>query len=105
MKKVSVEKIGDKMILAKEVRGRSGNVLLSPGTILNAHMGRRLKNWDIRFVFVEGEEDNAPQKNSVQVSPEAIESEMKNKFSKVIQNPIMKEIFAAVYQHKVQKNS
>ncbi|MBD3345751.1 MAG: hypothetical protein GF401_11880 [Chitinivibrionales bacterium] len=105
MKKILVNKIEDKMVLAKEVRGRSGNVLLRSGTVLSAPMGRRLKNWDIHFVYVEGEEENAPQKNAVEISPEKIEKQMKERFSKVMNNPTMKEIFAAVYQHRVKKNS
>jgi hypothetical protein len=105
MKRVLIENISDKMVLAKEVCGTSGSVLLAKGTMLTASMGHRLKNWGVQFVYVEGEEES-PQQGSVEtISPEEIRALLENKFSKVIGSEIMKKIFAAVYKFKIQHNT
>lgn len=103
MRRVAVEDIQEDMVLAKEVRGRSGNVLLNKGVKLNPFMGRRLKNWDISFVHIEGEDDSPKTESAVTVSPQEVKSLLEKMFNDVINNPIMKQIFAAVYQHKIQK--
>jgi hypothetical protein len=103
MKRMPVDKIENDMVLAKEVCGKSGNVLLSKGAVLNVFMARRLKNWDIHFVYVEGEEESPEEENAVQVSPEEIRQRLEKKFAAVMHNVIMKQIFAAVLQHKLQK--
>lgn len=105
MKRVLIENISDKMVLAKEVCGTSGSVLLAKGTMLTASMGHRLKNWGVQFVYVEGEEES-PQQGSVEtISPEEIRALLENKFSRVIGSEIMKKIFAAVYKFKIQHNT
>jgi len=103
MKRMSVDNIKNDMVLAKEVCGRSGNVLLSKGAVLNVFMARRLKNWDIHFVYVEGEEESPEKENAVQVSPDEIRLRLEKKFAAVMHNAIMKQIFAVVLQHKMQK--
>jgi hypothetical protein len=102
MRRVSVEKIESGMVLAKEVRGRSGNVLLSKGVALNPFIGRRLKNWEIVFVHVEGEEESSEEVSAVRVSPEEVKAGLEKKFSGTLHDAIMKQIFAAVYQHRIQ---
>jgi hypothetical protein len=105
MKRVLIENISDKMVLAKEVCGTSGSILLAKGTVLTASMGHRLKNWGVQFVYVEGEEES-PQEGSVEtISPEEIRALLENKFSRVIGSEIMKKIFAAVYKFKIQHNT
>lgn len=105
MKKLTVDKIEDGMVLGREVCGTSGNVLLSKGTPLSAALGRRLVNWGISTVYVEGEEDTFPEESTVTISPEKLKDDLMGKFSNVINNPIMKKFFVAVYQYRVQSNS
>lgn len=105
MKRIPVEQIENNMVLAKEVCGKSGNVLLSKGAVLNVFMARRLKNWDIHFVHVEGEEETEQQADTVQISPDEIRAQLEKKFSSVMNQSIMKQIFAAVLQFRVQKGS
>jgi hypothetical protein len=105
MKKLTVDKIEDGMILGREVCGNSGNVLLSKGTPLSGALGRRLVNWGISTVYIEGEEELFPEESTVSVSPEKLKDELMNKFSNVISNPIMKKIFVAVYQYRMNSNS
>lgn len=103
MKKVTVENIVDAMVLAKDVCGPSGNILLGAGTALTGSMGRRLKNWGIHFVHIESEDEPAPQETAPRISPEEITSLLKNKFANVMDNQLMKKIFAATAQYKIQK--
>lgn len=105
MKRVTIDKIEDGMILAKEIRGRSGNVLLNKGVVLNSFMGRRLKNWDILFVYVEGESDTPGDQCEEQVSPQEIKKILEDKFSLVMHDPVMKQVFAAVYQYRLQRSN
>lgn len=104
MKKIMVENIIETMVLAKDVCGPSGNVLLSTGTKLTSSMGRRLKNWGIHFVHIESDDEPAPRENAPRISGEEITSTLKNKFSNVINNQLMKKIFASVAQYKIQKS-
>jgi hypothetical protein len=105
MKRVMIENITDKMVLAREVCGASGSVLLAKGTVLTAAMGHRLKNWGVQLVHVEGE-DESPEKGSTPtISPEEVRKQLEDKFSGVIGSEIMKKIFAAVYNLKIHHNS
>ena len=105
MKKITVDKIEDGMILGKEVSGSSGNVLLSKGTPLSAALGRRLANWGITALYIEGNEDSLLEENTVSVSPEVLKEQLINKFSNVIDNPIMKQFFVAVYHYRIHNNN
>ena len=105
MKRVMIENISDKMVLAKEVCGTSGSILLAKGTVLTASMGHRLKNWGVQFVYVEGEEESPQEGSVVTISPEEIRAQLEDRFSRVMGSEIMKKIFAAVYKFKIQHNT
>jgi hypothetical protein len=100
MKKILVENVKDGMVLAREVCGASGSALLNKGTVLTVTMGRRLKNWGVPYVCIDGEEDHAEEKPNVDVSPEEVHQILSAKFADVIENPVMKELFTAVYSFK-----
>jgi hypothetical protein len=102
MKKVVVENIENGMVLGREVCGTGGNVLLTKGTALNKAMGRRLQNWGITSVYIEGEEEQQPEESVVSISPEALKEHLKEKFSKVIKEPNMGTVFNAVYQYRLK---
>lgn len=103
MKRILVDNITDGMILEREVCGSGGNVLLSKGTHLSGALGKRLKNWGITFVYIQGEEDPALIESTQELSPEAIKAHLLKKFSNVINKPIMKQLFVNVYQFRTQK--
>ncbi len=105
MKKVIVESVTDNMVLAKDVCGTSGSVLLAKGTVLTSAMGRRLKNWGVQFVHVEGEDDSSSPGDTVSVSPQEVREHLEKKFSQVMSSEVMKKIFAAVYKFKIQQNT
>jgi hypothetical protein len=102
MRKVLVDQITEGMMLGKDVCGSSGNILLGKGIPMNPGLGRRLKNWGIPFVYVEGEDDALPLETQPQVAPEAIKIALEKKFSAVISNNIMKKIFAAAFQFNLK---
>ncbi len=105
MKKTATDNIQNGHILAREVCGPSGNILLSKGVELTPAMGRRLKNWDIHFVYIEGEQDDHEDTSESSISPEEFKSGLIEKFSDVIDNPVMKQIFAATLQYKLNRDS
>lgn len=103
MKKILVENIEDAMVLGREVCGTGGNVLLTKGTVLSQALGRRLQNWGIPSVYVEGEEELQPEENTVMVSPEELDLQLTAKFGSTIRNPNMKKIYDAVYEYRLHK--
>ena len=103
MKKILVENIEDAMVLGREVCGTGGNVLLTKGTVLSRALGRRLQNWGIPSVYVEGEEELQPEENTITVSPEELDLQLEAKFGSTIRNPNMKKIYDAVYQYRLHK--
>ena len=104
MKKILVENIEDGMILDREVTGSSGSPLLSKGAQLTAALGRRLKNWGITYVYVVGDEESPEELNTVSVSPQELKEQLTDKFSLVMNDPVMKKLFVAVYQYRLQKS-
>lgn len=104
MKKIYVEKIEDGMTLAKDVCGSSGSALLSKGIKLTKNMGRRLKNWGVTFVCIEGEEEHTEEKPVREFQPEEVKEQLETKFVDVMDNPIMKTLFKAVYTFKTHQN-
>lgn len=104
MKKIPVEKVESGMVLGQNVCGPSGNILLMKGISLTAALGRRLKNWRISFIYIEGEEDTLLEDTVNCISPDELKLHLASKFSRVIHNPIMKKIFVATYQYRLQKS-
>ena len=104
MKKISSDQVEDGMVLAREVCGPSGNILVNKGTTLSSALGRRLSNWGIPSVYIEGEEDEAAAESEQDLSPEELKSQLMEKFSYCSDNPIMKKLFVAVYQYRLQSN-
>lgn len=103
MKKIPVDQVQDGMILFRDVCGPSGNILLSRGTVVSSSLGRRLKNWGIATITVEGEEQSKLVQKEVSVSEEDLRKEMQAVFSGVTDNPIMKKIFIAAYHYRLHK--
>lgn len=104
MKKIFVEKIEDGMTLARDVCGTSGSALISKGTKLTVTMGRRLKNWGVTYVCIEGEEEHKEEKTIIEISPEKVKEQLEAQFADVINNPVMKTLLRAVYTFKTHQN-
>jgi hypothetical protein len=104
MKKIPVTNIHDNMIVNRDICGSNGNVLLAKGTTLSMALGRRLENWGIATIYIEGEEDIMPETVTVFESSEILHRQLLAKFSKVLDNPLMKKIFDAVYEFRFNNN-
>jgi hypothetical protein len=104
MKRVSVDDITQDLILAKDVCGSSGSILLGKGTTVTPSLSRRLKNWGVGYIYVEGEEVAGAADSTPVISPTELKERLEKKFALVIEHPIMKHIFAAVLQYRLQKN-
>lgn len=88
--------IDDGMVAARDICGVHGNVLITKGTILSSSLGRRLEHWGIQTVYVEGDEESQPETNAVIPSSDEIYKQLADKFSGVMDNPLMKKLFMAI---------
>jgi hypothetical protein len=66
-------------------------------------MGRRLKNWGIFSVYIEGEEESEEMQEQKQISPEEIKKQLEAKFSGTLENELMRKIFNAVFEFRTSK--
>lgn len=103
MKKVSIDDINDGMVLSRDVCGMNGNVILNAGTMMSQAIGRRLRNWGIGYVFVEGTEEKQGEPGTSSVSPEKLLTHLTEKFSGTLENPYMQALFDAVYRFRLQQ--
>jgi hypothetical protein len=103
MKKIASESVLDGMVLVREVCSPSGSILVNKGTVLSAALGRRLTNWGIPYVYIEGEGEAAAPETSLDVTPAELKTQLMMKFSNAIDNPLMKKIFVAAYQYRMMK--
>ena len=91
---VDLEEYTPGMILAKSVYSRQEVLLLKEGTELTERKVWILKSWGISKVSVEGEEieDIKLDKRKESKAMETIKKELKEKFSDVLEDPVMEEI-------------
>ncbi|MBN1128474.1 MAG: hypothetical protein JXA71_05775 [Chitinispirillaceae bacterium] len=102
MKKITSDQVEDGMVLAREVCGASGSILLNKGSVLSSAMGRRLTNWGIASVYIEGEDTAVVAETTSSLSPQEVKSRLMKKFSNCSEHPLMKQLFVAVYQYTIQ---
>jgi hypothetical protein len=103
MKKIPSESVDDGMVLVREVCGPAGSILVNRGTVLTAALGRRLTNWGIPFVYIDGEDESTSPETPSDVTPAELKTQLMMKFSNCIENPLMKKIFVAAYQYRMMK--
>jgi hypothetical protein len=91
---VDLEEYKPGMILSKSVYSRQDVLLLKEGTELTERKVWILKSWGIIKVLVEGEqvEDIESDKSKESKEMETIKKELKEKFSDVLEDPVMEEI-------------
>lgn len=104
MKKIPVASIEDSMVVARDICGSNGNILITKGTPLSAAMGRRLESWGVSSVYVEGEEETTEEADIERESPEELKNHLIEKFISVIDKPLMKKIFNAVFEYRRSKS-
>jgi hypothetical protein len=104
MRKISTDYIEPGCVAAADVVGPSGNLLVNKGASISPALGRRLRNWGISFVYIEGEDDSGKSVLPTASQPIKIKSEMYDKFFGTLENPNMRKIFDAVCNHKLRKH-
>ncbi|MCP4371124.1 MAG: hypothetical protein GY797_23870 [Deltaproteobacteria bacterium] len=94
---VDLEEYTPGMILAESVYSGQDVLLLKEGTELTEKKVWILKSWGISKVSVEGEEieDIKSDKRKESKAMETIKEELKEKFSDVLEDPVMEEIMNA----------
>ena len=85
------------MVLAQSVRNHQGVLLLDAGTKITKKHIRIFKSWGVIEVTVEGKlnELNTAGETPVSGLKDTVEMELKAKFSDVMDDPVMVEIFNA----------
>jgi len=66
-------------------------------------MGKRLRNWGIAHVFIEGVDDSERDTVAEAVSPVRIKSGLYDMFLGTLDSPHMTKIFNAMCEHKLRK--
>jgi hypothetical protein len=105
MIQVSIADLKPGMILAESVRNSQGLLLLDGGTKITKKHIRIFKSWGVMEIFVEGHLKKPKNAEAVDVTDveEPFEMEMKSKFSDVLDDPVMVEIFKAA-RKQLKKN-
>jgi len=102
MKFISTEDVEQGQVAAQDIHSSSGNVLVLKGTILSAALGKRLKNWGISNIYIEGEGESEQENCVPEISCDKIRDGLVEKFGDTLNNARMKKIFEAVCVHKTK---
>ncbi len=102
---INIEDLKPGMVLSKPVRNPQGVLLLDAGSKITKKNIRIFKSWGVIDLFVKG--DLNPPKN-LKEKPEigagdTDELELKAKFSDVLEDPVMFEIFKAAKNQMSKK--
>ena len=97
MIRVNIADLKPGMVLAQSVRNYQGVMLLGTGTKITKKNIRIFKSWGVIDVSVAGELDELRAAGEIPVAEtnETIEMELKEKFSDVMADSVMVEIFNA----------
>ena len=97
MIRVNILDLKTGMVLAQPVRNHQGVLLLDAGTKITKKNIRIFKSWGVSEVTVNGELKELKTVDETQVAGEknSIELALEEKFSDVMDDPVMVEIFKA----------
>ncbi len=101
MKKITPQEIEADMVLAEDVIGPTGGVIMQAGMKLAPNLGRRLKNWDVSYIYIEGNNSEEETDTGEDISREDIEAELEKRFSHCLDNPHMKDLFDAIVEFRM----
>ena len=97
MNKLSIEDVKPGMILAQPVRNHQGVLLLEAGARITKKSIHIFKSWGVFEISIKGdltEAQGSPGDMEIKVK-ESIEKQLKQKFSDVLDDPVMVEILKA----------
>jgi hypothetical protein len=97
MMRVNIVDLKPGMVLAQSVRNPQGVLLLDAGTKITKKNIRIFKSWGVIEVSVKGELNELTTAGETPVAgvKDTVEMELKAKFSDVMDDPVMVEIFNA----------
>ncbi|MEJ2163886.1 MAG: hypothetical protein P8X90_00055 [Desulfobacterales bacterium] len=92
------------MILDKPVRNRQGVLLLEAGARITTKNIRIFKSWGVQEVAVTGDRSDSKgaDKDAAIQREEAIDKQLKERFSNVLDDPVMVAIFKAARNRLMQ---
>ena len=103
MRKIATDQITLGDVIAADVTSQSGNVLMNKGAAITPAMGRRLRNWGIAYVYIEGEEGRGGSAGSRVRSAVETKSELYDIFFGTLDSAKMRKIFDAVCNYKIRQ--
>jgi len=103
MRKTATDQITLGDVIAADVVSPSGNVLMNKGAAITPAMGRRLRNWGIAYVYIEGEEGQGGSAGSKARSAVETKSELYDMFYGTLDSANMRKIFDAVCSYKIRQ--
>jgi hypothetical protein len=94
---IDLEEYKPGMILGESVYSSQDVLLLKEGTELSERKVWILKSWGISRISVKGEQNEGAklEKKKQSKAMETVKKELKEKFSDVLQDPVMEEIMKA----------
>ncbi len=102
MIRVNIIELKPGMVLAQSVRNHQGVLLLDAGTKISKKNIRIFKSWGVLEVSVKGKLNESKSGDEPPAVPkDATEMELKAKFTDVLDDPVMVEIFNAARKQLV----
>jgi hypothetical protein len=94
---LDIEDLKPGMILAQPVRNRQGVLLLEAGSRITGKNIRVFKSWGVKEILIKGERSDSkgPAEDKEIQGRESIAKQLKEKFSDVLDDPVMVAIFKA----------
>ncbi|MDX9701409.1 MAG: hypothetical protein RBU23_00040 [Candidatus Auribacterota bacterium] len=109
MRKMTIDKVQDGMVLAKPLHNIEGKVLLAQGCKLSTRIISRLDEWGCDIVYVEGEPETLSEQKSVlgysckDGDVEKLLEEIELRFSNVSDDPVLQMVKTTLKEHLIRK--
>lgn len=107
MQNLAIENLKPGMILARPVRNRQGVMLLEAGARITKKSIRIFKSWGVNEIAIKGARSHS-KSLSVQAETagrETLEKQLKDKFSDVLDDPVMVVIFNAAKNQLIKETT
>jgi len=107
MIRVNIVDLKPGMVLAQPVQNHQGILLLDAGTKITKKNIRIFKSWGVIEVSIKGELDESKAADETPVAgvKDTVEKELKARFSDVLDDPVMVEIYNAARKQLMKELS
>ena len=103
---LNIEDLKPGMILAQPVRNHQGVLLLEAGAKITKKNIRIFKSWGVSEIVIKGDpgkSENTTKDPEIRIE-ESLEMQLKERFSDVLDDPVMVEIFNAARKQLMKEN-